>query len=202
MTAHLLAFVVAAGLLTMTPGLDTLLVLRAATRDGRGGGARAAAGVTLGVLIWGAAVAFGLAALLAASRPAFQALKVAGAIYLVWVGARLLIRPRAALGDEAPETAVRHDWFRRGLLGNLLNPKMGVFYVSFLPQFVPPGAPLGPFLFLLAAIHAGLGVLWCGTLVLAGDRLGAALREPKVARTADRVTGLAFLGFAAALALD
>src|SRR5271168_221709 len=135
----LLAFVAAASLVTITPGLDTALVLRAAAADGRRAGAWAAAGVGAGCLTWGAAVALGLTALLAASTAAYVALRWAGAAYLLYLGVRLLLAPRSAMQIDTAPTAGAHP-FRRGLLTNLLNPKVGVFYVSFLPQFIPSGA--------------------------------------------------------------
>ncbi len=186
MTAHLVAFVFAAGLLTITPGLDTLMVLRASTLEGRRAGVRAMLGITLGVLFWGLAVALGLAALLAASRAAYAALKIAGAIYLVVLGLRMIVRPKAALATLPTQRMEPGGapWLRRGLLGNLLNPKMGVFYISFLPQFVPPGAPLGPMLFGLACIHAALGVIWCTILITLGARDGRGAQP--AARGADR----------------
>ena len=144
----LVAFSLAAGLLTITPGLDTALVLRTAAVEGPRRAAMAGAGICLGTLVWGGAVAIGLGALLATSALAFTALKWAGAAYLVWLGARLILKPRDRFDVEAagvPAGAGPWAWFRRGLLTNLLNPKVGVFYVSFLPQFVPQGVPAAPF---------------------------------------------------------
>lgn len=197
------AFVVAAGLLTLTPGVDTALVLRAATFDGAAKGVRATVGILIGCLVWGALVAFGLATLITASPTAYALLKWAGALYLLWLGGRMILWPRAAppTGLEGA-SATSANWFLRGLAGNLLNPKMGVFYVSFLPQFVPPGVAVGPYILLLAAIHATLGLLWCATLILASRPLGRAMRRPAVIKTLDRVTGVVFIGFGARLALS
>ena len=195
------AFVAAAGLLTLTPGVDTALVLRSATFDGQGAGARATAGILLGCLVWGALVAFGLAALITASPVAYTILKWAGALYLVWLGGRMILRPRTA--PPAEHTGLeRPRWFLRGLAGNLLNPKMGVFYVSFLPQFIPAGVAVAPFILLLAAIHALLGLLWCGALVLASRPLGRAMRRPAVIKALDRITGVVFIGFGVRLATE
>ncbi len=143
-TQSLLSFLLAAGLLTLTPGLDTALVLRTATVEGGRQATRAALGINVGLLLWGSAVAFGLGALLGASEAAFTALKWAGAAYLFWLGLQLAVGPRARLAPalETPSApGGRWGWFWKGLLGNLLNPKVGVFYVSFLPQFVPQGMP-------------------------------------------------------------
>lgn len=198
------AFVIAAGLLTLTPGVDTALVLRASTFDGPVRGAQATAGILLGCLVWGVLVAFGLAALITASPLAYDGLKWAGALYLLWLGGRMILRPRTAPQTTAADTvgAKSPNWFWRGLAGNLLNPKMGVFYVSFLPQFVPRGVPVGPYILLLAAIHAALGLLWCGALILASRPLGRAMRQPAMIKALDRVTGVVFIGFGARLALS
>lgn len=200
----LIAFVLAAGLLTITPGLDTALVLRAAAVEGPRRAAAAALGINVGCLLWGAAVALGLAALLAASQLAFEILKWCGAAYLGWLGLQLLRRPRDGIETAGPaRPAPRDAWFWKGLAGNLLNPKVGVFYVSFLPQFVPGVLPWGigvaGWSFLLAGIHVLLGLAWCTALILATRPLARALRRPSVGRLLDRLTGGLFLGFGVAL---
>lgn len=201
----LLAFTLAAGLLTITPGLDTAIVLRTAAVEGPRRAALAAVGVLLGCLAWGGAVALGLGALLQASALAFEILRWAGAAYLVWLGLGLLLRPRARfdLGAGEAPAAGRGDlaWLRRGLLTNLLNPKVGVFYISFLPQFLPAGAPAGSFIFGLAAIHAVLGLAWFGLLIGATRPVSGLLRRERVVQGLDRITGGVFLAFAARLAL-
>ncbi len=196
----LIAFVLAAGLVTLTPGLDTALVLRAAAAEGRRAGAFAALGIAAGCLVWGAAVALGLGALLAASGQVFALLRVAGAAYLIWMGARLALSPRSRfVADDAPPPA-GHP-FRRGLFTNLLNPKVGVFYVSFFPGFVPTGMPFGPWCFLLAVIHVALGLAWFAVLIGATHRVRGLLSRPGAVKLIDRVTGLVFIGFGADLAL-
>ncbi len=117
----------------------------------------------------------------------------------MWLGARMILRPRTAPPAEEPG-GERPRWFLRGLAGNLLNPKMGVFYVSFLPQFVPAGVAVAPFILLLAAIHALLGLLWCGALILASRPFGSAMRRPAVIEALDRITGAVFIGFGVRLA--
>lgn len=202
--AALIAFSAAAAVLTLTPGLDTALVLRTAAVDGPKRAWSAALGIVLGCLTWGAMAALGLAALLAASQTAFTVLKWAGCAYLVWLGVNLLLRPRDRFETGAPNRAAAGAgaWFRRGLLTNLLNPKMGVFYVSFLPQFLPDGVAAGPFIFLLAAIHAVLGLAWLAVLIGATRPLAGVLARPNVVRWLDRATGGVFLAFGARLALD
>ena len=200
----LAAFCVAAALLTIAPGLDTALVLRTAAAEGPRGAALAGLGIVLGCLTWGAAVAFGLGALLAASQLAFTVLKWAGALYLVWLGVNLILKPRADFQVELTEPSVSasgRSWLASGYLTNLLNPKVGVFYVSFLPQFLPAHVPAGPFIFLLAVLHALMGIAWFALLIVATRPIARALKRPSVVRRLDRLTGLVFLGFGVKLAL-
>jgi threonine/homoserine/homoserine lactone efflux protein len=194
-------FVVAAALLTITPGLDTALVLRTAAVEGPRRAFLAALGIACGCLTWGAAVALGLGALLAASQAAYTVLKWAGAVYLAWLGINLILRPRSKFELTANGGRRGNAWLR-GFLTNLLNPKIGVFYVSFLPQFTPAGVPAGPFIFLLAAIHVALGLPWCALLIAATAPLKRWLANAAVVRWLDRATGAVFLGFGARLALE
>lgn len=200
----LLAFSLAAALLTITPGLDTALVLRTAAVEGPKRAALAGLGIILGCLVWGGAVALGLGALLAASELAFTVLKWAGATYLVWLGLGMLLKPRTSFALDGVRGSGTSGvaWLRRGLLTNLLNPKVGVFYVSFLPQFLPVGAPAGGFMFLLAALHGLMSVFWFAALIAATQPLSHLLRRSVVVMWLDRMTGGVFLGFAAKLALE
>lgn len=200
----LIAFTLAAALLTVTPGLDTALVLRTAAAEGSRRALAAALGICLGCLAWGAVVALGLGILLEASRLAYTILRWAGAAYLIWLGVQLIVSNRAELasGTGSAGAASAATWFRRGLLTNVLNPKVGIFYVSFLPQFVPAGADVPLTTLLLAAIHSGLGLIWFLALIGATRPIAAALRRPRVIRTLDRLTGGLFLLFGAKLALS
>jgi len=200
--ASLIAYVAAASLLTMTPGLDTALVLRTAA----GGHARRAAlaglGISVGCFVWASLVAMGLGTLLAASQLAYMILRWLGAAYLLWIGYGLLRHPRREFlmvgrtGDRPGAS------FATGALTNLLNPKVGMFYVSFLPQFVPPHVPVGPYILLLGAIHAVLGLLWSACLIAATRPISTLLRRPRVVQICDRLTGGVFVAFGLALALE
>jgi threonine/homoserine/homoserine lactone efflux protein len=196
----LAAFVFAAGLLTITPGVDTAMVLRASASQGPRAGAAAGIGVAAGLMVWGAGAAFGLNALMAASSAAFAALKWAGAAYLVWLGLRLLLRPRTAFVRAGGGARGLGESLRRGFLTNVLNPKVGVFYATFLPQFIPPGANVATFSLLLAAIHAALTLIWFSALIAMTVPLGRRLAEPGVLRALDRLTGGVFLVFGLKLA--
>lgn len=201
-TDSLLAFTFAAALLTLTPGLDTALILRTSVAEGGKKAVHAALGIDLGCFIWGALVAFGLGALLAVSELAYTALKWCGAAYLCWLGIQLLLRPRQRFTLQAEGDVRSSNWFLRGMLGNVLNPKMGVFYVSFLPQFIPVGHSPIAWTFLLVSIHVCLGTLWSLTLIMASGYAADVLKKPAVVKWMDRATGAAFLLFAARLALS
>lgn len=201
----LIAYLAAAGLLTLTPGLDTAMVLRSATVEGRRPAAMAAIGIGLGCLVWGASVALGLGALLTASTMAFTALKWAGAAYLLYLGARLILKPRRTLALDAgpaPRDGGPLHALRRGLFTNLLNPKVGVFYVSFLPQFTPPGVAMAPYVFMLACIHVVMGLAWSGALIAATAPIGRYMARSGVVTVMDRLTGCVFIAFGARLALS
>ena len=199
---NLIAFTLAATLLTLTPGIDTALVLRTAAVEGRRLAFRAALGINAGCLICGAAVAFGLGALLAVSEFGYNLLKYCGAAYLAWLGLHMLLRPRTSLAPAQAGGQPGSNWFLRGLLGNVLNPKVGIFYLSFLPQFIPQGQPLIAWTFGLVGIHVALSLVWAALLIGATQPLGRWLRREAVIRWMDRSTGLIFLLFAARLALS
>ncbi|UCZ84666.1 LysE family translocator [Pseudomonas sp. L5B5] len=201
-TENLLAFTFAATLLTLTPGLDTALVLRTATVEGKRQALRAALGVNAGCLLWGAAVAFGLGALIAVSELAFNLLKYCGAAYLAWLGLNMLLRPRRTVAPAGTDAKPDANWFLKGMLGNVLNPKVGIFYVSFLPQFIPQRQPLVPWTFALVGIHVMLGLIWSLLLIGATRPLSGVLRREKVIQWMDRTTGMIFVLFAARLALS
>jgi threonine/homoserine/homoserine lactone efflux protein len=200
----LIAFSAAAALLTITPGVDTAMVLRTAAGGGARRAAFAAAGIGLGCLAWGAAVSLGLGALLAASEIAFTIVKWMGAAYLLWLGIHLILRPRDRLTmtDDGP-TADRgsRSALVRGFLSNLLNPKVGVFYITFLPQFVPAGVNVAAFSFLLACVHVLLGAFWFALLIAATVPLGRFLSRPAIVKALDRITGIVFVAFGVRLAL-
>lgn len=205
--ASLAAFFLAAGLLTVTPGVDTALVLRTAAVDGPRRAAAAGAGIILGLFIWGALTAVGLTALLAVSKTAYLVLQIAGVGYLLFLGGRLLwsaVRGGRTTveGVAVPPAGGTATWFLRGLLTNLLNPKVGVFYVSFLPQFIPAGAETMTWSLLLAGLHALQTVAWFAALIAATRPLGRWLKRPSVIRWLDGVTGGLLVVFGIGLAMQ
>jgi threonine/homoserine/homoserine lactone efflux protein len=206
----LLSFAVTAGLLTITPGLDTALVLRTAAVEGRKQAMFAGVGICFGCLFWGAAASCGLSALLAVSGFAYNALRIVGAIYLGYLGIKLFVRAFASTASSNPvEPTLEKDksgdtsvWLKRGLLTNLLNPKVGVFYLSFLPQFIPMGVPVWSFSILLALIHATEGILWFLLLTNATELLSGWLKRRSVVMALDSAMGAVFIGFGLKLAFD
>lgn len=203
----LLSFALVAGLVTITPGLDTALVLRSALTQGRGPAYATAFGICTGCLAWGVAAAVGVSAVLTASEVAYTALRLAGAVYLIWLGLRLL---RAAIrGDSERAELKQHTqsspisgWaaWRQGFGVNLLNPKIGAFYVALLPQFIPAEAQ--PFLMgmALATVHGVEGLLWFSVIISGAHAMRAWLRRPRVEAIMSGCTGATLIGFGVALA--
>lgn len=210
-----LAFAGVAALINVTPGLDTLLVLRTSVSHGRNAGLAASLGILAGCLVWGFATAVGLTALVTASRVAYDTLRVAGAAYLVWLGASALWRSRRAVAEPqgaAPEGAEpqgvdvegavpRGRWaaFRAGVGTNLLNPKAGVFYMSLIPQFTPDGASVFTATLVFTAIDIVELALWYWVVSGAASALSGRIRRPAFRRRMEQVSGVAFFGFAANL---
>ena len=202
LTTSVLGFAVVAAALTVTPGLDTALVLRAALTGRRSEAAATAAGIVTGLFVWGAAAAAGVSALLTASRLGYDVLRWAGTAYLVAYGVRLLWRAvrGAAVPEEAPDGPQGWRAARLGLLTNLLNPKVGIFYVALLPQFLPPGSdPLAVGL-LLAAVHGVLSLVWFAALIAVAAAAARRLRHPRTLRVVDGVTGTVLVGVGVRLA--
>ncbi len=211
-TAALLAFTLAAAILTVTPGLDNALVLRTAAVEGGRRALMAGLGISAGCLLWGTIAALGLGSLLAVSTFAYDTLRICAAIYLFYLGVKLLWstlpgRKTAATASGILAAADRPGttgtgWFVRGCLTNALNPKVGVFYITFLPQFIPAGTDVLRFSLLLATVHALVGMLWFVLLVAATRPLARWLSRPAVTRGLDRVTGAVFIAFGLRLALE
>ncbi|MEV0891116.1 LysE family translocator [Promicromonospora sp. NPDC050262] len=215
----MLLFALVAIPLTIMPGLDSALVLRTAVVSGRRHAYATALGINAGVLAWGVAAAVGATAVLAASGTAYRALTLAGAAYLAWLGGRMLWSSfRAGRYDALPDGvdgalpgavpgavagvlpgAVpgvgRSTWrsFALGATTNLLNPKVGVFYLATIPQFLPDGVPHLLMGLLLAVEHDVLGLAWLALLINAAGLAKRWLSGRAIARVTDRVTGVVLL---------
>ncbi|MFT5720895.1 MAG: threonine/homoserine/homoserine lactone efflux protein [Motiliproteus sp.] len=200
-----LPFLVAITALTLTPGVDTLLVMRNAARGGHRDGLLTSLGICLGLFVHASISAAGLSVILLGSAELFTALKLAGAAYLIWLGMQSLgsaIRRRGVLIETpTPVSEVPAlTSLREGLLSNVLNPKPIIFYMAFLPQFIDPAGSALLQALLMAGIHFAIGTLWQGGLVLMVGRARLWLQRPRVAQVMDSLTGLLLVGFGAKLA--
>jgi threonine/homoserine/homoserine lactone efflux protein len=197
-------FIAAALLLNITPGPDLLFVIGRATLQGVRAGIAAGLGVALGCLVHAAAVALGVAALIATSPLAFDVIKLAGAAYLGWLGLRLLLVRAAETASPATAAAPLAAIVRQGFLTNVLNPKVALFFLALLPQFVSPQAPSQTWgLALLGTVFAVGSFVVSVPIAWAAGRAGGWLgRSGRVRRILDRLLGLLFVGLALRLALQ
>ncbi|WP_299531552.1 LysE family translocator [uncultured Streptomyces sp.] len=207
LSTALWSFALVVGLLTLTPGLDTALILRTSAVGRRRRAWGVVLGIQTGTLVWGALTSLGVTALLTASHLAYETLRWCGAVYLVWMGVRMLrdtFRGRGAdtAGEPLPAgpDSTAGGW-RQGTLTNLLNPKMGAFYVAVLPQFIPDGSSHLAMGLLLTSVHILIGLVWSAVLIGCARLLNGWLRRPRNRRLLDRVTGTVIGAFGVRLAL-
>ena len=201
----LLAFVLVSAIVICTPGPDTALIVRNALSGGRASGIATAGGVTLGILVWVLAASAGVVALLRASEPVFEALKLAGAAYLAYLG---LVSLLAAVAGRPHERRLRGSApllpsraFRQGLLSNLGNPKIAVFFASLLPQFVPDGSGAFAASLALGLLFATMGISWLTMYAVVVAKLGDVL-SGHVRRVLDAVTGAVLVALGVRLATE
>ncbi len=209
MDPQVVAFFGIAALLTVTPGPDMALVTKNALSDGRRAAFFTTLGIMGGLLVWGVASAIGVAAVLATSAEAFTVLKFVGAAYLLYLGARAIATARHGSGvvtevstERSAGGLVDRSAFRQGFLSNLFNPKIAVFYTTFLPQFISPGDPAVLKSLLLAGIHALQGLAWLTFYAWLVTRAGDVLRRPNIRAAMGRITGIVLVGFGLRLALE
>ena len=200
-----LPFLVAITALTLTPGVDTLLVMRNAARGGHRDGLLTSLGICLGLFIHASISAAGLSVILLGSADLFMLLKLAGAAYLIWLGVQSLRSAiyRKKLKLEQPGTVgaiPARVSLREGLLSNVLNPKPIIFYMAFLPQLIDPAYSALPQALMMATVHFTIGMLWQGALVLMVGRARLWLQQPRVAKVLDSITGVLLIGFGTKLA--
>ncbi len=205
---QLLTFVAVAAALTISPGADTMLVIRNVASGGRLDGIMTAAGICSGLFVHATFSALGLSVIVMHSALAFQLMKIAGAAYLLWLGLRSLARAtrRTQAGSAAPGGARRAGSARRsfveGLLTNALNPKVAVFYLAFLPQFINLDDPVFVKSVLLAGIHAIMGLLWLVTLATVLDLAHSVVTRPRIRRRLEAISGAVLIGLGVRLALS
>ncbi|WP_192034729.1 LysE family translocator [Halomonas sp. YLGW01] len=201
-------FLVAITLLTISPGVDTLLVIRNTTRGGLSDGVLTSLAICAGLFVHATVSALGISVILLQSAWAFSALKLAGAAYLIWLGLQSLASARRGTPLPVAGCAVERQsvsrWvpLREGFLSNVLNPKTVVFYMAFLPQFIAPGDPALAKSLWLAGVHFLIANLWqIGIAVMLG-RAGHWLARRAVSRTLDGATGAVMVAFGLKLALS
>jgi threonine/homoserine/homoserine lactone efflux protein len=204
----LAAFLGISALVIVTPGQDTALTIRNALLGGRRPGVFTALGVASGQAVWTVAASAGLAALLVASEPAFMALKLAGAAYLVFLGAQALVAAvRPGRSRHVPTAGSRRPHspavaYRQGVISNLGNPKMAVFFTSLLPQFTTQGEASFAAMLVLGLVFCTMTLAWLALYAVAVARAGDVLRRPRIRRALDAVMGVALTAFGIRLATE
>jgi RhtB (resistance to homoserine/threonine) family protein len=201
----LIPFLAISILLILIPGPDTAIVTKNALLGGRRGGVLAAVGVSVGLSVWTLAAALGIAALLKGSAVAFLVLKIVGAVYLVWIGIQMLrtrdfLATTTLAGPEGRNGGTKA--LRQGLLSDLSNPKIAVFFTSFLPQFIHGASSAFASLLALGATFAVLTLLWLAFYAMVVGGASALLRRPAVRKSLDRFTGVVLVGFGIRLAFE
>jgi threonine/homoserine/homoserine lactone efflux protein len=202
---NLTAFLAVSIVLIVVPGPDTALVVRNIMRGGRGSGIATSVGVATGVLVWTVAASVGLAALIRSSEPAFVALKSVGAAYLVYLGARSLwdaLHGRKHATPRGGATQRHPVSFRQGVVSNVGNPKMAVFFTSFLPQFVPGRSPALATLLLLGVLFSAILLAWLVAYSAVVARVGDVLRRSALGRLLDAVTGAILVALGVRLSFE
>jgi threonine/homoserine/homoserine lactone efflux protein len=197
--AQVLAFCGVALVLAVTPGPDMALVLRNSLRGGRPAAFRTVAGISVGLIGWGLASAFGVAAILAASSTVFAALKIAGGIYLVYLGILTLRALRREAPVERPIARPSGSPFRQGLVTNLLNPKLAVFFTTLLPQFISTDDPYVAKALLLAVLFVLIGLAW---LTVYAFIVGAVARSRRFRTTVGAISGVVLVALGLRLAVE
>lgn len=201
--SQVLAFTFVAAVLAVTPGADTLLVMKNAIRLGSRAGLATTGGILAGTAVHAVVSALGISVVLAQSEALFQAVKGLGALYLVWLGiqairtaGRLPVPPQGGVAPAA------RGAFMEGLITNVLNPKVAIFYIAFLPQFIAPGDPVLAKSVLLACIHNLLSLVWLGGSVLVVARGKRWIQTPSVQAWLSRFSGVILIGLGVRLALE
>jgi threonine/homoserine/homoserine lactone efflux protein len=207
MHANVSAFIGVAALVILVPGPDTALVTKNALVYGRRPAFATSFGVVSGLLIWTFAAALGVAAVVHASEMAFTALKLVGAIYLIWLGIQALRASghRGLVGapqDGATRQMRARRAYRQGLFSNLANPKIAAFFTSFLPQFIAPGQPVTVPLLLLGGLFVAMTLGWLCAYALMASKAGGLLTRPRIRTSLDRLTGVVLIGLGLRLATE
>ncbi|HEX6651818.1 MAG TPA: LysE family translocator [Thermoleophilaceae bacterium] len=209
-----LLFLGVIALLTVTPGADMAMVSRSVFLGGRPAAFATTLGIAAGCMVWAIASAAGVAAVLAASETAYDTLRLVGAAYLVWLGVQSLLAAAGRGRGQTPSggqtlssqgglpPASRARPFRQGLLTNLFNPKIALFYTTFLPQFIRPGDPVLLLSMAMAGVHIALGIVWLSAYAWLLDRAVDAFKSSRLRRALDAVTGTVLVALGIRVAAD
>jgi threonine/homoserine/homoserine lactone efflux protein len=198
----LIGYMTAVILLTITPGVDTALIIQSSLGKTASAAAYAAVGILAGCAAWGLVVAGGLGAVVASSGAVYAALKTIGAGYLVWLGITALRRTVPPTVTPASPRRESIAWVKKGFIANILNPKVGLFYLSLLPQFIPAGASVGRYALLLVAIHILLSAVWFWVVRMLVRRARKNLANNRLLLWGEKITGLLFIGFGLKLVIS
>ena len=201
MLSAVLTFALAGALLVLIPGPDTLVVLRSVILYGRREAARTSLGVLTGLVVWIGAAALGLTALLRASEDGFLVLRLIGAAYLLYLGVQAL-RSRVLQKPAAPTRSLVGRGYRAGLMTDLLNPKVGVFFITFFPAFIPHHANVAAMTLWLGTIFVAETALYFSAILLFVRRVSAWMESDRVRRRLNRATGLVLIGFGVRLVVE
>jgi threonine/homoserine/homoserine lactone efflux protein len=201
------AFISVSAVVIVTPGPDTAMTVRNTLVGGRSVGIATGLGVSLGQLVWTLAASAGIAALLVASKPAFLVVKLVGAAYLIVLGLHSLYSAWRSRGSAEPVVAPRkrmsvRSGFLQGVLSDLSNPKMAVFFMALLPQFVPAGGATFGWSVLLGSVFCVMTFLWLAGYAYVVAKAGRFLRTPRVRRVLDAVTGTVLVGLGVRIAVE
>ena len=204
-TQNLALFIMSGILLNITPGQDTFYIIGRSVAQGRRAGVLSVFGIMSGSVVHTMAAAFGLSAILATSAHAFTAVKIAGAVYLIYLGLRMVLEHAPTTGSAVVYTT-KSSWdiYRAGFFTNLLNPKVALFFMAFLPQFVAADAPSKILAFLfLGGLFMCTGTMWCLVLAWSASAMSNRFREsPTAGVWLKRVTGALFVGLGVKLAVS
>lgn len=212
--SQIFVFIGVATLLTITPGVDTMLVIRNVLARGRNAGFFTALGICSGLFFHATLSALGVSIILVRSATLFEAVKLVGACYLLFLGGRSLwltwrggsrsseqnkpVQQESVVGQRvSPWRSLREGWF-----SNVLNPKVAVFYLAFLPQFINPGDPVLAKSLLLAGIHFTIGILWLSLMALFLGRLRTWITRPSIKRAMETITGAVLIAFGIRLIVE
>jgi RhtB (resistance to homoserine/threonine) family protein len=208
--SQVLAFTGIAALLTITPGADTMLVIRNVLSRGGRAGVFSTFGICSGLFIHASLSALGLSVILVKSATAFQIVKYVGAGYLIFLGIQSIWRmfqkgegfSQFNQRDKRPEPNLGKKSLIEGFMSNILNPKVAVFYLAFLPQFINAGDPVFQKSILLASIHAIEGIIWLCFVSLFLDRIKAFFIKPKTRKVLEGISGTVLIGFGVKLSME